>query len=151
MSLFSKYITANFPFFCLPSFHRSFLVLKKLTQHLFNFFNVLRSSWASLGISQSSSSHSSPCFNKQKPCLLPLHFSTQLHSAFYSTLIHTIVATSVTRFGEISPLWQKFKSFWPFLESLFRIWQKFLPTLDKFICYWANFHCCKQPNIELII
>ena len=39
---------------------------------------------------------------------------------------------SVTGFGEISPLWQTFNSFWPFIESLFRIWQNVVPTLDKF-------------------
>ena len=128
MSLFSKYITANFPFFCLPSFHRSFLVLKKLTQHLFNFFNVLRSSWASLGISQSSSSHSSPCFNKQKPCLLSLHFSTQLHSAFSSTLIHTILPvwadlTKFRLFGKNLKVFGRFlKVYFVFGKILYRLW-----------------------------
>ena len=80
-------------------------------------------------------------------------FSPFLHPAPFCFLLnaHSHNTTSVSRFDEISPLWQKFKSFWPFLESLFRIWQNFVPTLDKFICYWVNFHCCKQPNIELII
>ena len=35
---------------------------------------------------------------------------------------------SVTRFGEISPLCQKFKSRWQFFYSLFLIWQN-MPTL----------------------
>ena len=37
---------------------------------------------------------------------------------------------SVTRFGEISPLCQTFKSLWViFLDVLFSIWQTFVPTL----------------------
>ena len=38
-------------------------------------------------------------------------------------------AGSVTRFGEISPLWQNFKSLGNFLNGLFSIWQTFVPTL----------------------
>ena len=30
---------------------------------------------------------------------------------------------SVTRFGELSPLWQKFTSIWQIFDSLFLIWQ----------------------------
>ena len=56
--------------------------------------------------------------------------------------------TSVTRYCEISPLWQNFESLWGnFLDGLFRTWQTFVPTL-AFLCYWANFHCCKWPKIE---
>ena len=32
------------------------------------------------------------------------------------------------------------------LKALFRIRQHF-----KHVCYWANFYCCKQQNIEQII
>ena len=32
--------------------------------------------------------------------------------------------TSVTKFDEISPLWQKLKCLWQFYEGLFIIWQK---------------------------
>ena len=38
---------------------------------------------------------------------------------------------SVTRFGEILPLWQNFKSLWLFFEGLFCIWQTLEPN-------WAN-------------
>ena len=29
--------------------------------------------------------------------------------------------------------------------------QNFDPTLENCFCYWANFRCCKWPNIEQII
>ena len=48
---------------------------------------------------------------------------------------------SVTRFGEISSLWQ-------FYDGLFRIWQKLLSTLANFIYDWAIFHGCKWTNHE---
>ena len=40
-----------------------------------------------------------------------------------------VTATSVIRFGKILQIWQKFKSFWLFLEGLFCILQNFEPTL----------------------
>ena len=41
--------------------------------------------------------------------------------------------TSVTRFGEISPLWQKFSRLWQIVDGLFFIWQNVDPIL--LICY----------------
>ena len=58
------------------------------------------------------------------------------------------IPISVTRFGEISPLWQKFTSLWQFLDSLFLIWQNAEPTLVNFGHYWSYFHCCKRPIME---
>jgi len=40
--------------------------------------------------------------------------------------------SSVTRFGEISPLWQNLKTLWLFFEGLFYIGQNFEPN-------WAFF------------
>ena len=37
--------------------------------------------------------------------------------------------TSVTRFGENSPLWQKFTSIWQIFAGLFLIWQNAENTL----------------------
>ena len=54
---------------------------------------------------------------------------------------------NVTRFVEISLLWQNFKGPWAFLDCLFSIRQTFVPTM-AFLCYWANCHCCKWPKIE---
>ena len=56
--------------------------------------------------------------------------------------------TSVTIFGEISPLWQNFTSLWQLFGGLFLIWQNSQPTLVNLLHYWAKFHCCKWPNIE---
>ena len=39
------------------------------------------------------------------------------------------VESSVTRFGEISPLWQTFTSIWQNFDSFFLIWQNAEPTL----------------------
>ena len=39
------------------------------------------------------------------------------------------VVNSVTKFGEISPLWQKLTSLWLIFAGLFLIWQNAYPTL----------------------
>ena len=39
---------------------------------------------------------------------------------------------SVTRFGKILPLWQKFSSIWQIFNGLFLIWQNAEPTLAIF-------------------
>ena len=55
---------------------------------------------------------------------------------------------SVTRFGEISPLWRQFTSLWQIVDGLFLILQNVNPILANLLHNWANFHCCKWPNIE---
>ena len=57
------------------------------------------------------------------------------------------IACSVTRFGEILPLWQKFTSLWQFFGGLFLIWPNAEPILANLWHNWANNHCCKWPNI----
>ena len=52
--------------------------------------------------------------------------------------------TSVTRFGEISPLWNILKVFRQFFLKTFSIWQNFEPTLANSFANWSN----KRPNIE---
>ena len=53
--------------------------------------------------------------------------------------------SSVTRFGEISPLW-------PSLQNLCQFFEVFLSYLAKlsflwpFLWYCTNVHCCKWPN-----
>ena len=59
-----------------------------------------------------------------------------------------IVVASVTRFGEISPLWQTLKCLWQFYEGSFSTWQKLLPTSTNFVYNWAMFHGCKWTNNE---
>ena len=59
-------------------------------------------------------------------------------------------STSVTRFGEISPLWQEKLSLWQYLEGLLSLWQNFEPTLVNVYASGAIFYCCKKPNIEKI-
>ena len=55
--------------------------------------------------------------------------------------------SSVTRFGKISPLWQLFTSLWHIFDSLFLIWQNAYRAFANLWYFWANFHCCKWPNI----
>ena len=43
----------------------------------------------------------------------------------------TYILSSVTRFGEISPLGQKITSLWEILEGLFLIWQNAEHTLEN--------------------
>ena len=56
--------------------------------------------------------------------------------------------TSVTRFGEISPIQQNFRNLWQHLKGLFDNWQSCEPTLGLFVCFWAKLYRCKWPNIE---
>ena len=56
------------------------------------------------------------------------------------------LGSSVTRFGEILPLWYNFKSLEQIFEGLFDICQKYKLTLAKMLCYWASFHCCRWPH-----
>ena len=59
------------------------------------------------------------------------------------------VDASVTTFGKISPLRKNLKkSFWPFLESPFNIWQNYEPNLANISYFWAKFHCSKWPYIK---
>ena len=61
----------------------------------------------------------------------------------------TSVTYSVTRFGEISPLWQNFKSFWaPFWLAYYVIGKPlYLPTLT-FLCYRVNFFAVKDQRLN---
>ena len=56
--------------------------------------------------------------------------------------------SSVTRYAEISPLWQNLKSFLQFFESLFCIWHTFNPIWTNLVCYCADFHLCKWAKNE---
>ena len=62
------------------------------------------------------------------------------------TCHNLMVSSSVTRFGEILPLWHNFKSLGQIFEGLFSIWQSFNLTLAKMLCYWASFHRCRWPH-----
>ena len=72
-----------------------------------------------------------------------------LISAFIRQSVTWLFNTSVTRFGEISPLWQNFKSLWLFLRVYFVLGKILNPTghifriLGKFSLfllaqYWRN-------------
>ena len=52
---------------------------------------------------------------------------------------------SVTRCGEVLPLWPNLKSWATFLAGLLSVWQNFEPALAIF-CYQADFKCCMWQN-----
>ena len=64
--------------------------------------------------------------------------------------LFTEIKSSVTRFGETSPLRHNFKRFLPFLPELFSILQYCEPTLENIYYLWANSHSSKWRNIEMI-
>ena len=51
------------------------------------------------------------------------------------------IENSVTRFGDIPPLWQKLKNIWQYIKGLFGFGQSFQLTLAQFLCFWANLYC----------
>ena len=53
------------------------------------------------------------------------------------------IGPSVTRNGEISPLWHNLKVFGQFCEGLLSIWVKFWTFFGKKSCYWTNWQCDK--------
>ena len=55
----------------------------------------------------------------------------QRETVLVTSTVPTSVA-SVTRFGEIWPLWRNVKIIWPLCMCLFIVWQNFEPTAPKF-------------------
>ena len=58
--------------------------------------------------------------------------------------------SSVTRFGEMTPLWQIFKALWQIFKALWQnfqglvsVEQNFEPHLANLLYYVANSHCSK--------
>ena len=66
----------------------------------------------------------------------------------FEKMIFLFYKSSVTRFGEIPPLWQNFKTLGQFFECLVSVGQNFETTLAHILFSLANFHCCKWPNIN---
>ena len=84
--------------------------------------------------------------NKEKEAGVGPFFKSQLPRLWRGA--KDCVATSVTRFGKISPFWHYFIGLRRLCEGLLGVGQKFGPTLVNMLCHWANFHCCKWPNID---
>ena len=78
--------------------------------------------------------------NSYSKVLLPTLFND--NNSF--SIVH-----SVTKFGEISPLSQNFKSL-GVLEGQLNICQ-FFTCLGTFLCHWANFDYCKWPNFGKLV
>ena len=66
-------------------------------------------------------------------------FTTQV--VFPIRRMQETIRSSVTRFGEISPFWPKFKLIWQHFEGLFSICPNFECTLATIVCFWANLYC----------
>ena len=78
-----------------------------------------------------------------------LPICTYIHILITCIFTHTIVSKQCDQierqFGHFG---KKFKCLWQIFDRLFLIWQNVEPTLRNLVHYWANFYCCKQPNIE---
>ena len=63
----------------------------------------------------------------------------------FSVPVAPPLGSSVTRFGEISPLRHKVEQLWPLWKGSFCIWQNFEHNFVNFI-YLAHSHHCNWPN-----
>ena len=79
-------------------------------------------------------------FNQKRFCFTSLSLSLSLSLP---------CAHSVTRFGKISPLWQKI-SLGRFVWGVCYVIGIVLGLLWQEYYYCSNFHCCKRPNVEKI-
>ena len=82
------------------------------------------------------------------PCAASIFLYFYKRSSLPLGLLLLFISVSVTRFGEIPPLWKIFKNLWKYIYGLFGFGPSFHDTLAQFVCFWANFHYCKWPNIE---
>ena len=78
-------------------------------------------------------------------------FGAKVLSLLSCAISFVFITTSVTIFGEISPIWQNFTNLWRIVDCSFPIWQNAESTLANLWHYWVSFHCCKWPNIEKYI
>ena len=60
-----------------------------------------------------------------------------------------LIRTSVTRFGEISPSWQKFTGPWQISGGVFLIGQIVEPTFGEFAALLGYFLHCKWSIIKI--
>ena len=81
------------------------------------------------------------CLVQSKPVKLTVVLLLMKYVSILCLYYLLIRPTSVTEFGDISPLWQ-------LNEDLISIWQTFEPTIENSVCFWAKLRCCKWPNIE---
>ena len=75
-------------------------------------------------------------------CWLPSENFYCLTFCLCSTSLYSVF--SMTRFGEISALWQHFINLCQMVEGLFIVWAYF----GKIVMFLATFRCCSWPNIE---
>ena len=48
-------------------------------------------------------------------------------------------------------IWRNFNSIWTIFCMVHFIFGKLLKPTLTFLCYWANYHCCKWPNNNIAI
>ena len=76
------------------------------------------------------------------------HLALTNQSKLNQISIDDLSATSVARLGEISPLWQNFKSIWATFKSFIYYLEKLLTYLGKYFMLLCIFTFYKLPNIE---
>ena len=128
------------PFYLLTtSFHLNFNVIEN--------FKADKSKGLALKSSKMEHQASAISLMRVRLFLLLCVFLSAL-TAYILQHLPTYLPTSVTRFGEILPLWQKFTSLWQIFDGLFLIWHSAELTMANLWHYWANFHSYKWPNLE---
>ena len=75
----------------------------------------------------------------QRPCL-SLSLSSMSSQKLSEQLTNRPL--SVTRLGEIPPLWQIFTHFGNIFKAYLVLVQNCILALAQFVYFWANFHCC---------
>ena len=73
-----------------------------------------------------------------------------VHNLRLMAIIITL-KSSVTRFGEMTPLWQIFKALGQNFDGLVSVEQNFEPHLANLLYYVANSHCSKWTINKQII
>ena len=72
------------------------------------------------------------------PCAASIFLYFYKRSSLPLGLLLLFISVSVTRFGEIPPLWKIFKNLWKYIYGLFGFGPSFHDTLAQFVCFWAN-------------
>ena len=89
------------------------------------------------------------CLRHPPICIL----SQQIHSSFSHSLTlsfihkHLFCISFTLRLSSVWPDLAKFHHFGKYLNIFGNIFKVYL-VLAQCLCFWANFHCCKLPNIE---
>ena len=67
----------------------------------------------------------------------------------YSEAVISLAPCTLSTVTKFRQFWICLKIIWQLFDGLLSIWEKFEPTLEISLCFWANLPC-KWPNFEQI-